>query len=674
MSRIDEIRKLLHRHLEQYHSKDAPTVSDGEYDALYRELVSLEAESKLPIPANSPTQLVGNKPSVIFSPVKLRVPMLSLGNSFDDNDIEVFHARCVEANGGNTNGLWYYIDVKFDGLALNLRYESGYLVQASTRGDGQTGEDVTANVMRISNVPKHVKEFNVGSVIEVRGEVVMHKDVFHRINAEREANGEKKFVNPRNAAAGSLRVKDPEETAKRDLTFYTYGLGEVAGAAPWLLDQEYHSVVMEELARYGFPVNSNFYQANTPDAIRIVYDKVLLFRAANPFEIDGVVIKVDNSSLREKMGFISRAPRWATARKFPPEEAITIVEDIDIQVGRTGAMTPVARLKPIFVGGVTVTNATLHNGDEIIKKDVRIGDSVIIRRAGDVVPELLHSIPELRPDGTVPYQMPEYCPDCGAKTERDEGYAVLRCSNSWMFCGSQNLGGLIQFVSRDGLDIVGLGEKGVESLVEAGIVQTPLEIMLLSKEAAVGHFGEKNGEKVYASIQAARTTTLERFLFAFGIRHVGLGTSKRLAERFYGLADFVGATDEEIMSIDDIGPTTVASIRKFLNDPTLRATLCNTAEQANMTILPSVPKITHSNYPLAGKTVVITGSFGAVSRDVLQTKLESLGVVVSGSVSKKTDGCFVGEKPGGNAKKASDLKLPIYTQEHVDQLYRDYPI
>jgi DNA ligase (NAD+) len=672
MSEIAKLREELLYHLDCYHRLDEPVISDAEYDAMYQRLIVLEAHSKEPIPENSPTRLVGGTISNQFTPVKLEVPMLSLGNSFTDIDVADFHETATSSLAEGI-GMDYYVDVKYDGLAINLRYVNGWLVQASTRGDGTKGEDVTLNATRIDSIPKHIPYLPEGSVFEARGEVVMTKEIFDRLNRIREAAKEKLFVNPRNAAAGSLRAKDPEITQSRQLQFFAYGIGMVRDVPESVMDLSSYSTMMRDMKRLGFPVSEYFYVANNPAALAIIYNRLMAIRKEIAFDIDGVVYKVNQKVHRDKLGFISRSPRWATAHKFPAEEAITSVTAIDIQVGRTGALTPVARLSPVFVGGVTVTNATLHNADEIAKKDVRVGDFVLVRRAGDVVPELLHSIPSRRPEGTVPYQMPTHCPSCGGVAARDEDKAVLRCTNSWILCDAQRKEGLIHFVGRSGMDIDGLGDVSVEKLVDLGLVSTPLDIMTISRNALVDVFGEKTGFKISESIETARQTTLEKFLFAFGIRHVGQGTSKRLASHYKTKLAFLSTNEEELIKIDDIGPITVKSIMGFLNNPITYNSIRDTILYGKIEFEPIVEKIITKGYSLEGKTIVITGSFGSTTRDMLVSKLESLGVKIGKDVSKKTDGCFVGEKSGGNAKKAATLNIPIYSQEHVEELYRDYP-
>jgi len=669
MTAITQLREEILYHIDLYHRLDEPVISDAHYDALYKKLVEMEATDPDPIPENSPTRLVGGMVSSQFTPVKLEVPMLSLGNSFTDEDVANFHDLVV-ASVGNANEVQYYVDVKYDGLAINLRYFSGWLVQACTRGDGSTGEDVTVNVTMIDSVPKYIPSLPAGSVFEARGEIVMTKDVFRRINDARALNGEKLFVNPRNAAAGSLRAKDPTVTQERQLQFFAYGIGAVKDVGKEIFDISSYSTMMRDLKRLGMPVSQYYYTANNPIALSIIYNKLMRFRKDIEFDIDGVVYKLDQKDQRDKMGFISRSPRWATAHKFPPEEAMTLVEAIDIQVGRTGALTPVARLKPVFVGGVTVTNATLHNGDEIIKKDVRVGDTVLVRRAGDVVPELLHSLPLYRPVDSVPYQMPTHCPSCGGIAARDEDKAVLRCTNNWILCDAQRKEGLIHFVGRSGMNIDGLGDVGVEKLVDLGWVKTPLDIMTIPRNALVNVFGEKTGYKISNSIDTSRQTTMEKFLFAFGIRHVGQGTSKRLTAHYRSMLRFLGATEAELMSIEDIGPITVKSIMAFLTNPLTLNNFKETILHGDIEFEPVVEKIITGGYHLEGKTVVITGSFGSITRDMLAAKLESMGVNIGKDVSKKTDACFVGEKPGGNAKKAAALNIPIYGQDEVDQLYK----
>lgn len=665
---IHELREAIRQCLHDYHVLDAPTVSDDVYDSMYKQLVQMEAESNEPIPMDSPTRTVGANAASSFLPVELKVPMLSLANAFNPGDIAAFHATCIKA-AKPESPLWYYADLKFDGLAINLRYVGGRFVQASTRGDGKIGEDVTVNAMWVRDIPHYIPGMYPTSVLEVRGEVIMTNSAFYNANMERCAENKKLFANPRNAAAGSLRLGDARETRKRGLSFFAYGVGEVLNVPEDALNVTKHSAMMSSLKQLGFPVSEHFYPVNTPETMIKVFNKIMALRRDLPFEIDGVVYKVDDKATWDRLGFISRSPRGGIAYKFPAEEVITFVEAIDIQVGRTGALTPVARLSPIFVGGVTVTNATLHNGDEIIKKDVRVGDAVVIRRAGDVVPELLHSLLAFRSAESVPYQMPTHCPSCGALAARDEDKAVLRCTNNWTLCGAQHKEGLIHFVAREGMDIEGLAEANVEILMNMGLLKSPEDIYLLSQESLTQAFGDKNGPKIYSAIETSRDVTLQKFLFAFGIRHVGQGTSKRLANHFGNLEAVIKANYAQFLAIEDIGPTTAHSLATAFHSVLFLSKMLNCVDKGGVRIAPVEVVEVKGDHPLSGKTIVVTGSFGEITRTVLEAKLESLGGIISGTTTKKTDIVFVGEKPGGNAKKAIALGIQICGQEDVDQLF-----
>ncbi|MDK3022289.1 NAD-dependent DNA ligase LigA [Cupriavidus taiwanensis] len=664
-SRVAWLRDELDRHNYQYYVLDAPTIPDAEYDALFSELLALELEHPELQTPDSPTQRVGGEPLSAFDSVRHRVPMLSLNNAFADDDVLNFDRRCAQGLGRSAaaagaadlfsaaDAVEYACELKFDGLAMSLRYEDGRLVQAATRGDGETGEDVTVNVRTIKAIPLKLRG-PAPAVLEVRGEVFMFRRDFDKLNARQAEAGEKTFVNPRNAAAGSLRQLDPRITARRPLSFFAYGLGELQG-----VDRPpTHSAMLDGFAALGLPVCKDRAVVKGAQGLLDFYRDIGKRRDALPYDIDGVVYKVNALAEQERLGFVSRAPRFALAHKFPAQEMTTVVEDIEVQVGRTGAITPVARLKPVFVGGVTVTNATLHNEDEIRRKDVHIGDTVIVRRAGDVIPEVVAVVTERRPDDARAFVMPTACPVCGSHIEKLEDEAIARCTGG-LICAAQRKQSLLHFAQRRAMDIEGLGDKLVEQLVDQGIVRTPADLYKLgvAKLAALERMADKSAANLVAAIDASRATTMNRFIFALGIRHVGEATAKDLARHFGKLDGLMAADEAALLEVNDVGPVVAQSIAHFFAEPhnvevieQLRAAGVHWAESEPVARAPA---------PLSGKTFVLTGTLPTMSREDAKELLEAAGAKVAGSVSKKTDYVVAGAEAGSKLDKAEALGVPV---------------
>ncbi len=651
-ARIGELRRLIAYHNHRYYVLDDPEIPDAEYDALFRELQRLEAEYPELIEPDSPTQRVGAPPSGAFAEVRHRVPMLSLENAFSDEEMEAFDRRVRERLG--VDMVVYSAEPKFDGLAVSLRYERGRLVQAATRGDGRTGEDVTANVRTIRAVPLRLMGEGWPDVLEVRGEVVMPKAGFAALNSRREAQGEKPFANPRNAAAGSLRQLDPAVTAIRPLTFFAYGLGEVVGHPM----RDTHVANMHVLRDWGLPIPPGMERCRGVEECHACYRRMRERRESLDFDIDGVVFKVDRLEFQQRLGFVARAPRWAIARKFPAEEAITTVLDVDWQVGRTGALTPVARLAPVFVGGVTVSNATLHNMDEIERKDVRIGDAVVVRRAGDVIPEVVRVVRERRSPGARRVRLPARCPVCGSTVVRPEGEAVARCG-AGLFCPAQRKETIKHFASRKAMDIEGLGDKLVEQLVDRDMVRTPADLYRLSREALLGleRMGEKSADNLLAAIEASKRTTLARFVYALGIREVGEATAAALARRFGSLESLMGANESCLQETPDVGPVVARHVHDFFAEPHNREVIAGLLGAGIR--WPEQPRGEEMDGPLKGQVYVLTGTLSGMTRDEAKARLEALGARVSSSVSGKTTAVIAGEKPGSKAEKARALGVPV---------------
>ena len=658
-ARLAALRAEIRAHDHAYYVLDNPLIADAEYDALMRELRALEAASGEPVPADSPSQRVGGKADGAFAPVAHSVPMLSLDNVFSEDEFRAFARRLKKLL--NHDKLRLSAEPKFDGLAISLRYEDGVLVRAVTRGDGSTGEDVTANVRTIRTIPLSLKDAAPAGVLEIRGEIYMPKAAFAELNAEAERDGSKTFANPRNAAAGSLRQLDPAITNKRKLSFYAYGYGE-HGSYPL---PETYTDLLALYKEWWLPVCPQ-QTVVTSVAAAVAYMAALgAKRHELPYEIDGVVYKADRYSDQQAAGFISRAPRWAIAWKFPAVEKTTVVEAIDVQVGRTGAVTPVARLRPVEVGGVTVTNATLHNADEVARKDVRVGDTVFVRRAGDVIPEIVKTVLEARPATSVPFAMPTHCPVCDAEIIRPEGEAVARCSGG-LHCRAQRVQALIHFASRKALDIQGLGDKLIEQLVQDGRVHSPADLFTLTLEdwAALPRMAEKSAQNILAALEAAKATTLPRFIYALGIREVGNVSAELLARHYRELPALLAADEDDLQAIDGIGPVMAQYIRHFFMDDANLAVIA--ALQAAGIHWPRVEApVVAADSPLAGKTVVITGTLPTMSRDEAAAHIARLGGKTASAVSKKTDYLLAGDKAGSKLEKAQALGVAIIDEAQL---------
>lgn len=664
--RAAALRIELARHNRAYYEDDAPLIPDAEYDRLFGELVALETEFPELQRPDSPTQRVGGKPVEGFAPVVHRVPMLSLNNGFADEDVEAFDRRVSDglrdgnAPSGDLFGapVEYAAELKFDGLAIALRYEHGVLVQAATRGDGTTGEDVTANIRTIKKIPLNLDTDHPPEVLEVRGEVLMFRADFDKLNRAQEAAGEKVFVNPRNAAAGSLRQLDSKITAKRPLSFFAYGVGELVGVPM----PETHSALLDWYVTLGIPVNDRRDVVQGAAGLLAFYRTVGEARESLPYDIDGVVYKVNHRDEQDRLGFVSRAPRFALAHKFPAQEALTTLLDIEVQVGRTGAITPVARLAPVFVGGATVTNATLHNEDEIRRKDVMIGDTVIVRRAGDVIPEVVGSVLERRPADARAFVMPTECPVCGSAIEKLPDEVIARCTGG-LICAAQRKQALLHFAQRRALDIEGLGDKLVEQLVDQQIIRTPADLFKLgvAKLAALERMADKSASNLVAALETARHTTLARFIFALGIRHVGEATAKDLARYFGKLDNVMVASAEELLAVPDVGPIVAQSIANFFAEPH-NVEVIEQLRAAGVTWPESEPAAV-APLPLAGKTFVLTGTLPTLSRDEAKAMLEALGAKVAGSVSAKTDYVVAGAEAGSKLAKAEALGVPVLDED-----------
>lgn len=653
-ARAEQLREEIEYHNYRYYVLDDPVISDAEYDRLLRELQDLEEKYPELVAPDSPTQRVGGKPRAGFGEVHHDLPMLSLDNAFTEGEVLEFDRRVRERLG--VDQVEYVAEPKLDGLSVSLRYENGILVGAGTRGDGTTGEDVTANIRTVKTVPLRLQGQGWPAVLEVRGEVVIRVKDFERLNEERLANGEPVFANPRNAAAGSLRQLDPRITARRPLTFFPWGLGNTSGEVG-----RRHSDIMARLREWGFRPNEDVHLEVGIQACLEFYRRMSERRAQLDYEIDGIVYKVNDLAARERLGFTARAPRWAIAHKFPAQEETTVVEDIIPSVGRTGVITPVAVLRPVRVGGVIVGRATLHNQDELSRKDVRIGDTVIIRRAGDVIPEVVGVIPDKRPAGTQPWQMPKNCPICDSEVVRLENEAAHRCIGG-LYCPAQRMGAILHFASRHAMDINGLGEKLVRQLVDTGLVKTVRDLYRLDQKTLAGldRMGEKSAENLVNAIQKSKNTTLPRFLYALGISQVGEVTAKQLARHFGDLEPIMEASEEELMQVQDVGPVVAKSIHHFFQQPHNREVIDGLIEAGIR--WPKETAISAAR-PLAGKTFVLTGTLETMTREEAKARIEAAGGRVSGSVSSKTDYVVVGAEAGSKLAKAQALGITLLDEQ-----------
>jgi DNA ligase (NAD+) len=646
------LRELLDRYNYRYHALDDPEVPDAEYDRLMVELRDIEARHPDLTTPDSPTQRVGSAPLAAFGTVRHLIPMLSLDNAFSEEEVRDFDRRVRERAGPETV-VRYSAEPKLDGLAVSARYESGVFVQGATRGDGETGEDVTSNLRTIKALPLKLRGLHPPRVLEVRGEVFMPLAGFERFNREALARGEKTLVNPRNAAAGSLRQLDPRMTAARPLDLFIYGVGHVEGGDL----PGHHSEVLKMLRGFGFKICPQTRVVESVEGCLAYFQDIGAARATLPYQIDGVVYKVDDIELQRELGFVSRAPRWAIAHKFPAEEALTTVLGIEFQVGRTGALTPVARLAPTFVGGVTVSNATLHNIDEMTRKDVRVGDTVVIRRAGDVIPEVVRVLLERRIAGARAIELPTHCPVCGSPVVRESDQAIARCSGG-RTCPAQRKEEIKHFASRRALDIQGLGDKLVEQLVDRDWVKTPADLFELEpvQLETLERMAEKSAQKIHAAVLAAKRTTLPRFLYALGIRDVGEATALALAQHFGDARALADASVEEIQRVQDVGPIVAGSIRAYFDSAENRRLLERLLASGIQWPPMERPKGTGN---VAGKTFVITGTLEQMSRDAARDALLERGGKVTGSVSKKTDYLVAGADPGGKLDKARELGVEV---------------
>jgi len=658
--RIDQLREQLNRHSYLYYVLDSPEVPDSEYDRLYRELQQLEQKCPDLVTPDSPTQRVGEQPLKAFSQLTHRIPMLSLDNVFSEDELEAFFKR-IHDRLERDEELEFNAEPKLDGLAVSLIYEKGLFEQAATRGDGATGEDVTQNVRTIHAVPLRLTGKAYPDLLEVRGEVFMPKDGFKKLNKRAVEKGEKTFVNPRNAAAGSLRQLDPKITASRPLAFYSYSTGAVEGGD---IPDTQHKV-LSQLQKWGLPVCPEVKLARGIKGCVDYYDNIQRLRDDLPYDIDGVVYKVNSLDLQRRLGFVARAPRWAIAHKFPAQEEVTYISHVDFQVGRTGAITPVARLEPVFVGGVTVSNATLHNMDEIERKDIRIGDRVFIRRAGDVIPEVVRVVPGSRKKNVKKIKLPEHCPVCGSDIERIEGEAVARCTGG-LICKAQRSEAIKHFASRKAMDIDGLGDKLVEQMVESGMIETVVDLYGLRADQVAGleRMGQKSAENLITAIDNSRKPALDKLIYALGIREVGEATARSLASSF-GNLQLIKETDEDVLQqIQDIGPVVAKHITHFFAQPHNQQVI----EQLLKEIDIQLPVADNSKQVLSGKTFVITGTLSEMTRDEARDLLQSAGAKVSGSVSAKTDYLLAGEKAGSKLAKAEKLGVEAIDEARLKEL------
>ncbi len=656
--RARELHTQLHEHNYRYYSQDDPLISDAGYDLLLRELQELETEYPQLISPDSPTRRIGAAPLKSFGEVRHAVRMLSLDNAFSNDELVDFDRRVREKLG--IDPVDYAAEPKLDGLAISLLYEDGKLVRAATRGDGETGEDVTQNVRTIASVPLKLGGKNIPDLLEVRGEVYLAHAGFRALNEQAQAQGLKPFVNPRNAAAGSLRQLDPKITAMRPLEIFCYGVGKVTGGAL----ANTHTDILQQLQGWHLRVYDDVQRVNGIDGCEKYYRKYEKLREKLPFEIDGVVFKVDSLVLQAQLGSVARAPRWAIARKFPAQEKETTITGIDIQVGRTGALTPVARLEPVFVGGVTVTNATLHNQDEIDRKDVRSGDAVIVRRAGDVIPEVVRVVKEKRKKGARRFRMPKQCPVCGSHVVRIEGESIVRCSGG-LFCSAQRKEAIKHFASRRAMDIEGLGDKLVDQLVEKDRVHDASDLYQLSMDDLAGleRMAEKSAGNLLGALETSKQTTLARFIFSLGIREVGETTAQLLAHEFGDLAPLMQADFERLRAVRDVGPVVAENIVEFFSESHNREVIDRLVKAGIVWPVEAQSK----KKPLAGKTFVLTGTL-SVPRDELKDRLQALGAKVSGSVSAKTGYVVAGESPGSKYDKAKALGITILDETALNGL------
>lgn len=663
-SQVDKLRDQLNHHSYQYYVLDDPEIPDVEYDRLYRELQSLEKHNPALITSDSPTQRVGDKPLDGFTQVKHEVPMLSLDNVFNAEELNDFNKR-IQQRLDSEDEISFAAEPKLDGLAVSLLYEKGLLVRAGTRGDGTTGENITQNIRTIHSIPLKLLGNNIPDLLEVRGEVFMPKAGFEKLNQMARDNDEKQFANPRNAAAGSLRQLDPKITAKRPLAMYCYAVGRVDGGA--ILQT--HSDMLDHLKQWGLPLCNERETVQGVDGCLNYFKQMSELRDSLSYEIDGIVYKVNSLKLQKELGFVAKAPRWAIAHKFPAQEEMTRVNAIEFQVGRTGAITPVARLEPVFVGGVTVSNATLHNMDEVNRKDVRKGDQVIIRRAGDVIPEVVRVVPGSRKRGARKILLPAQCPVCGSEIEQEEGEAIARCSGG-LFCEAQRKESIKHFASRKAMDVDGLGDKLVEQLVDEGCIDHMDDLYSLTVEKIIGleRMAEKSAGNLIDALEKSKYTSLNRFVYALGIREVGEATAQTLAQYFTSLDAIKAADEESLQKVDDVGPIVAAHLVRFFKQP------------HNLDVIDKLLKAgihwddieaaAVEEQTLEGKTFVLTGTLTEMTRDDAKKALQARGAKVTGSVSKKTSFVVVGDNAGSKATKAEQLGVEMLDEAALIKLLK----
>ncbi|WP_078084841.1 NAD-dependent DNA ligase LigA [Microbulbifer mangrovi] len=665
--RVNELHEILNRANYEYYVLDTPELPDVEYDRCLRELQALESEYPQLVTSDSPTQRVGAEPLAAFTQIRHEMPMLSLDNAFSDEEMEDFDRR-IRDRLNSSAPVEYACEPKLDGIAVSLLYRQGILERAATRGDGTVGEDITQNVRTIYSVPLKLLDEDVPPVLEVRGEIYMPKAGFDALNEKARAAGEKGFVNPRNAAAGSLRQLDSRITAQRPLELCVYSVGIVEGGDL----PERHSEVLEQLNRWGFRINSEMAVAADIQACIEYHRKLGEKRAQLPYDIDGIVFKVNSIPLQRRLGFVARAPRWATAYKFPAQEEMTRLLDVEFQVGRTGAVTPVARLEPVFVGGVTVSNATLHNRDEIARLGVKVGDTVVIRRAGDVIPQVVSVVESRRPDGARDIEFPTHCPVCDSPVEATPGEAVARCSGG-LICSAQRKQAIKHFASRKAMDIDGLGDKLVEQLVDEGLLKSVSGLYHLSLEPLTGleRMGEKSAQNLLGALEKSKNTTLPKFLYALGIREVGEATARNLARHFGDLEHLMQADREALQQVDDVGPVVAHYVAEFFEQPHNLEEIA-ALQQAGVHWEAEVRE--EGSQPLAGQTWVLTGKLETLSRSEAKDYLQRLGAKVAGSVSANTHTVVAGPGAGSKLNKARDLDLPVLDEEGLMAMLREQGI
>ena len=672
IDQINALKQEIEQYNYQYYVLDEPTVPDAQYDRVMRELIALEDANPALKTADSPSQKVGGEALTAFSQVAHQIPMLSLDNVFSEDEWHAFVKRVEDRVASKS--MAFCAEPKLDGLAVSLRYEDGVLVQAATRGDGTTGENITQNIKTIKSIPLRLMGNDYPGILEVRGEVFMPKASFDALNERARKKGDKLFANPRNAAAGSLRQLDSKITAQRNLAFYAYSVGFVGESESNTVDEAWlapsHFERLNQLKTLGLPMCPEVKLLDSANQVQAFYQDILDRRDELSYEIDGTVFKVDDIALQQQLGFVARAPRWATAYKFPAQEELTVLEDVEFQVGRTGAITPVARLKPVFVGGVTVSNATLHNQDEINRLGLKVKDTVIIRRAGDVIPQVVSVVLAKRPDDATDVVFPSECPVCQSAVERPEGEAVLRCTGG-LYCGAQRKEAIKHFASRKALDIDGLGDKLVEQLVDEKLIDTPVDLFHLTEIqiSTMERMGQKSADNLVKAIAKARETTLPKFIYALGIREVGETTAANLAQHFRSFEVIKNASEESLQEVDDVGAIVAKNIVKFF------AQVHNVEVVEKLEALMSWPAIevkSEDEQPLAGLTYVLTGTLSQMGRSEAKAVLQSLGAKVSGSVSAKTHCLIAGEKAGSKLTKAQDLGVKVMTEDDMLALFKEH--